>query len=338
MFSKQTGLHPEPVLNWKPAYHEYDMKSLSVIENSFLNNVKKILFTDDNMKPMHIEIPAKHTEFHVIRGSDTLFISVGESWTYGEALENIGTGIGNFDFRSQLEGCFSPRIAEVMGWDLYQFAIPGNCNLYMHIELERILRHVATLGYKKIYLALQMTEPSRELVMSWTSLFRTHQISKWYDIPKETKIDIVEWLRLYDELFFDSFHNILNDFKACPIEGILWKNFTKFATTKRNYNFKIIETPWVTYTGKLVNLNVEAPYILNAIETDTYSKNIGPNLLLPIDWMEDQMNKINYMFDYIGGNAGNVIRNLIYHSNHPTKIGHLVWAHHLIRQAGWKDI
>jgi len=335
MWDPKTGLHPEPDLIEKSTYREYDMSSLFISENSFLNNAKKILVTDDNIKPMHIQIPAEHTEFHVIRNSDTLFVNVGESWTYGEALENIGTGIGKFNFRNQLQGCFGPRIAEVMGWDLYQFAIPGNCNLYMHLDLARILRHVATLGYKKVYVSMQMTEPGRELVIPWTKLFQQHAINDWYNIPKDREIHIVDWLALYDELFFDSFNNLLNSFTACPIEGIMWRNFTRIATQKRNYNFKFIEPTWIVYTAKLCNVNIDPPYILNAIETDAYSKNIGPKLILPRDWMEDQIDKVNFMFDYI---AGKVAKSLIYHSNHPTKTGHLVWAHHLIRQAGWKDV
>lgn len=335
MWDPKTGLHPEPHLIEKSAYREFDINSLYVSEISFLNNAKKILVTDDNMKPMHIQIPAEYTEFHVIRGSDTLFVNVGESWTYGEALENIGTGIGKFNFRNQLQGCFGPRVCEVMGWDLYQFAVPGNCNLYMHLDLARILRHVATLGYKKVYVSMQMTEPGRELVIPWTKVFQQHAINNWYQIPKEREIHIVDWLALYDELFFDSFNNLLNSFTACPIEGIMWRNFTRIATQKRNYNFKFIDPTWIVYTAKLCDVHVDAPYILNAIETDAYSKSIGPKLILPRDWMEDQIDKVNFMFDYI---AGKVAKNLIYHSNHPTKTGHLVWAHHLIRQAGWKDI
>jgi len=329
-------LHPEPSVIEKSNYYDFPKERLGegYLNTSVLNNAK-ILMTDDNMKPMHIEIPAKNTEFHIIRGSDTLFVNVGESWTYGEALENIGTGAGRFDFKSQLEGCFGPRISEVMGWDLYQFAIPGNCNLYMHVDLERIMKHVATLGYKKVYVAMQMTEPSRELPMPWTQVFLSHPVSNWYDFPKENKIDILDWLAMYDEIFFNHFNNILNSFTACPIEGIMWRNFTKIVSPKRDYNFKFIEPTWITHTAKLVNHEIVPPYILNAISIDSYAKDIGKNLTFTPEWMEGEMEKINAMFDYIGNKS---VPGQIYHNNHPSKIGHLVWAHHLIRQAGWKDI
>ena len=81
-------IRPEPELNMNPIYREIPLSEVPVVfENSFMNNVQKFLVTDDNMKPMHIEIPAQNTEFHVMRGSDTLLIVIGESWNYGEALK-----------------------------------------------------------------------------------------------------------------------------------------------------------------------------------------------------------------------------------------------------------
>lgn len=304
-------------------------------ESTVLNSTTKILLTDDNLKPSHIALPAKYTEFHMIRGSDTLFLNIGESWAYGEALEGIGTAVGKFSFRSQVEGCFGPRIAEVMGWDLYQFAIPGNCNLYMHLELPRLLNHIATLGYKKVYVAMQMTENAREMPINWTEPFQSHPIKDWYDYPKTNKIDFLDWLAMYDEIFFQSFHDALNSFTACPIEGIMWRNFTKTHSKKRDYNFKFIEPTWITYTASLVNIDFDPPHIMNTIEFDTYRKNVGKMLNVDMDMMEKEMDKVSFLFDYIGRKK---CEGLIYHNNHPSRIGHLVWAHHLIRQAGWKNI
>lgn len=334
------GQHPEPKLITNQVYREVPKEEWPrTWENSFMNNAVKFLMTDDNMKPMHIEIPALNTEFHIIRGSDTLLVVVGESWTYGETLKGIGTGAGLFSLHSQLEGCMGPRMAEVTGWDLYQFAIPGNCNLYMHLELERILKHVATLGYKQVKVVLQMTENSRELPIRWTEHAKNHAIGQWLNHGKENKVEIHEWLRMYDEIFFESYHNMLNSFTACPIEGILWRNFTDPVSDKRDYCFKMIEPTMITYTGKLVNHDHTPPLIMNPIQFDDYVENIGKQIYVQegkIEFFEKQMNLIGKMFDYIHGNKD--VINLIYHNNHPTKIGHLVWAHELVRQAGWKDI
>lgn len=335
-----SGQHPEPEFITNQVYREIPKEQWPrTWENSVMNNVQKFLMTDDNMKPMHIEIPAQNTEFQFIRGSDTLLIVVGESWTYGETFPGIGTGAGKFNLHQQLEGCMGPRMAEVTGWDLYQFAIPGNCNLYMHMELERILNHVATLGYKQVKVVLQMTENSREFPIRWTKHAKNHKINEWLTVGKDTKIDLYDWLAMYDETFFESFHNILSNFKACPIEGVLWRNFTNPVSKKRDYNFKFIEPTMITYTAKLVNHEHTPPIIMNPSQYDDFLRNIGPKIEVPggiVEFLDSQMNVIEKMFDYIHGNKD--VINLIYHNNHPTKIGHLVWAHHIIRQAGWKDI
>lgn len=304
-------------------------------ETTILNNTLKILLNDENIKPVHIANPALYTEFHIQRGSDTLLLNIGESWTYGEALEGIGTGANRFNFRSQLEGCFGVRICEVTGWDLYQFAIPGNSNLYMHLELPRLLNHVSTLGYKKVYLSMQLTENARELPIFHTELFKNSILKPWHDFPKNQSIDVLDWLAMYEEILFDNLDKAVRGFSACPIEAILWRNFTKLSTSKRDYSFKIIEPTWVQYTASLVNLEFDPPCMMNTIEFDAYKNKHGKNLNMSMEFIEDQMNKVENMFEYIGRK---LLPGLVYHSNHPSKFGHLVWAHHLIRQAGWKDI
>jgi hypothetical protein len=323
-------------------YYEYPLSgpdsaftSNPLHESTILYNTKKILLNDENIKPIHIANPAQFTEFHIIRGSDTLFLNIGESWTYGETLEGIGTAANKFNFRSQVEGCFGPRVCETMGWDLYQFAIPGNCNLYMHLEIPRLLEHVATLGYKKVYFSIQLTENARELPICHTKLFQKSILNSWFDYPKENNIDVIDWLAMYQEALFDNLDKMLKSFTACPIEAILWGNFIKIATKKRDYSFKIIEPTWIKYTASLVDIDLDPPYVINAIEFDKYKREHGTKLNLDQSFMEEEMNKIEFLFDYIGNKYRPPV---VYHSNHPSKYGHLVWAHHLIRQAGWKNI
>lgn len=304
-------------------------------ENSFMNNRKEFFMTDDNMKPMHIKIPALNTEFHVVRGSDTLLIIVGESWTYGEALSGIGTGAGQFNLQAQLEGCMGPRMAEVTGWDLYQFAIPGNCNLYMNIELERILKHVATLGYKQVKVVMQMTENSREIPINYLDLVKNHPVFNWLN-PGDKSIQITDWLIMYDEIFYQHFHDTLSSFTACDIEGVLWRNFTKASSPRKDYCFKMIEPTMITFTGRLVNHDHVSPLLMNPIQFQEFFDHQGKNIVVPDGFMEEQVELIEKMFDYIGG--AKTVKCLVYHNNHPTKYGHLVWAHHIIRKTGWKDI
>lgn len=305
--------------------------------NTFLNNAKELLITDDNTKPVHINIPAKNTEFFARKNSDTLVIVVGESWTYGEALPGIGTGAGLFNIVSQFEYCMGPRISEVTGYDLYQFAIPGNNNMYMQFELRRILKEVEKYNYKNIKIVMQMTESSRELPIMYFPFALEHPLRKWYDYPETKSIDIIEWLAWYEKIFFDYFQETINNHTQCSVDAILWRNFTRLHTEDRNYSFKIIEPTWITHTARLVNHEHVPPSLLNPIEFDKYFDQKGKKVIVSKDFMEEQFNLIDKMFDYIGGKIES-LKGFLYHNNHPTEYGHLVWAHHLIRQAGWKDI
>jgi hypothetical protein len=329
-------INQEPVLRTDQVYRvlpESEWPKLR--ESTFLHKATKILMTDDNMKPMHIDKHAENTEFHVIRNSDTLLIVVGESWTYGEALPGVGSGAGMYNFHSQLQGCLGPRIAEVMGWDLYQFAIPGNCNLYIHLELDRILSYVSTLGYKQIKVVLQLTENARECVLIHTKLAQSHKINDWLNAGMESEIDVYDWLSMYDEIFYESFDKMIRKFTACPIEGILWRNFTKTASNKTNYSFKIIDPYFIGFTSRLVNHELEAPLILNVTQFDDWKKHRNKKVLMNETFLEEQLNLVEKLFDFIGGKS---VPGLVYHNNHPTAYGHMVFAHHIIRQAGWKDI
>lgn len=300
-------------------------------ENTILKNAVKILINDDNMKPLHIAIPAQYTEFHIVRNSDTLLIVIGESWTYGESLPGIGSGGGLFNFHSQIHGCFAPRMAEILGCDLYQFAIPGNCNLWMSIGLKRILKHVSTLGYKKVLLAYQMTENAREMPLKFDEHTISHPIHNWFEISSKEKTNLSDWLTMYDEIFLEDLDKTVKSFTACPIDAIMFRNFLKLHTNKRDYSFKIVEPTWIEYTARLVNHKHESPSIMNVIEFENHIKHFGQKIVYDREFMEHQLLLTNQLFDYVG--SGNV-----YHNNHPTRWGHLVWALHLIKQAGWKNI
>ena len=124
---------------------------------SLYSNHSELWINDENLKPDWIEKPAKFTEFHVKRGKENLLLVIGESWTYGESLDGIATAHEKYNIKVQLTYSFGANMALSMDTDYYQYAVPGNCNFYMFNELERILPRLNSMGYKKIYVCLQMT-------------------------------------------------------------------------------------------------------------------------------------------------------------------------------------
>lgn len=309
-------------------WREYELLTKEDTSNNIypvLFGAEKVLLNDENLKPDWVPHQAHFTEFHVKRNKDTLLVVVGESWAYGESLPKVATAIQKYDIISQLEHCFGPKLAVTLNSDLYQYAVPGNCNLYMSMGLERILEHVSTMGYKKIYVCMQMTECGRD--NSVMSKFPENILSPIFN-PEGKKCTFDEWLSNYDEAFFNHYDSLLKKYKSCNIQGILWKNFCSTNTSRRDYEFKIIETSWIQYSARLLGVKLEAPkfFVAGWVENmQTYFKNIEFNTKMILA----ELDKIDKSLTFINGNP--------LHNNHPTFQGHTVWAQYLASQSGWVD-
>lgn len=291
---------------------------------NILNNATEVLLTDNNLKPDWIEFPAAYTEFHIKRNKKNLLVVIGESWAYGETIQGIATGIQKYNFQTQLEFCFGPRLATILDTDLYQYAVPGNCNFYMFTELDRILKHVSTLGYKKIFVCLQMTEPAREQSLIVKLREQNHPLQ--YLICDQERMTFDHWLEKYDDIFFDQYERIISQYKN--VDGILWKNFCKINSKNLDRLFKIIDTTWIQYSSRILGKNLDAPTFysvgwLDTIMTQYYNVSFDKSALLKEIKIIEESN--------------NFIKASALHSHHPNEFGHLLWAQYLARKSGWKN-
>jgi len=296
--------------------------------HTILHDLDNILLNDENLKPQWVEHPAEYTEFHIKRNKDTLLIVVGESWTYGESLSNIATGVQHYNFDSQLENCFGPKLAITLNSDLYQYAVPGNCNLYISMELERILEHVSSMNYKKIYVCIQMTECGRDNtpVVIYPNTILSSLINK--DVKEDT---LENWIKKYDETFFEYYDQLLKKYKNLNLDAVIWKNFCKTNTDLRDYEFKIIETSWIQYSARILGVKLEMPMFFSAgwLNHIRYEDQGFKKIKFDDTMISEELDKIEKSFDFIKGNQ--------LHRSHPTEQGHTLWAQYVARMAGWVD-
>lgn len=286
---------------------------ISTIDSYF--GKSKILKNDQNLKPDWVQHPAENTEFHIVREKEEILIVVGESWTYGESLPNIATGIQQYSLESQIRHCFGPRLALALDADYYQYAVPGNCNYYMISSIPRILDHLRTnYKYKKIRLCVQLTEPSRELAI--IDKLKNTFAEKIYDMSSIKTFD--DWLVRYDEIFLDRLSEIQNS------EIIVWKNFCPFQNKKSYLNLKLIKETWIQMSGKL------------------YAQDLGYQRFQSIGWFDDFYNRykhalefniesINKEIDNIE-KSNNFINGNYIHNNHPNLISHMLWTYKLLNE------
>jgi len=285
----------------------------------------EIWLNDDNINPPWFSYKPPFTEFHIRSGSKTLLIAAGESWTYGEGLNGKISGAIKYDFFTQLTHCWAPVIGNMLGIDVLQYARAGCSNLYIFQELERLVKYAINLNmYDRILICCQMTDDSREFLCgSDIGNWKTHPLNSI--IPLRTQKDFKDWLVDYDNLFFNILDSIVDYAKTkVSVDATLFRNLTKVSTNQIPKNFRIIPNTWIEYSSKLDDINLTSPYCW------TLAKD-NPNVKLSTDWATEQANLIKASMDYIIG----VFKHTKLHVNHPTALGHKVWAEYLIQQSNW---
>lgn len=271
----------------------------------------KILKNDDNLKPDWVENPSKNTEFHIIKGSDNVLVVIGESWTYGESLPGIATGIDIYSLESQLKYSFAPLLSQRLNVDLYQYAVPGNCNFYMFSSIERIIKHLKeNFNYKKIDLCVQITEPSREyaIVNKLTGPYR--------EIYNMTNVKTFhEWLIRYDEIFLNELEKLKQEY---DLNVVVWKNFCPFQNKKEYPTLTLVNETWIQFSGKLLGKDVGHQKFQSVGWFDDFYNHYKNVLKFDLTEISKELDKIESSNSFIRGNE--------LHNNHPTAKNHNLWA------------
>lgn len=268
----------------------------------------------ENLKPDWVDVPVEYTEFYVSRNKKSLTVVIGESWAYGESLPDVATGLRRYSLHSQLRHCFGPKLSLLLDSDFYQYAVPGNCNAYMFIELSRILEYVSKLGYEKINLFLQITEPSREMCI--VDRLNNHPIQEMYNKNNEYTFD--KWLTQYDEIFLDIIDREIKKYKN--IDCVVWKNFCCFQNTKSYDSFRIYPMSWIKFSAKLMGQDLAMQKFQTIGWLDDLLANYK-NIKFDNSMLKEELDKIERSNEFIKGNY--------LHNNHPNQIAHSLWAFNL---------
>lgn len=88
----------------------------------------------------------------VSRNSDTLLITVGDSWSYGLELP---------DRTNQVYGNL---VAENIAADWLNISLPGQGNFWITARVEEIMQLIKILDYRKIYIICMFTEIGRSMI------------------------------------------------------------------------------------------------------------------------------------------------------------------------------
>ena len=306
-------------------------------KSSILDTTVNLFLNDDIIKAVNPTI--QFAEFYIQRDKKTLLLNIGESWTYGETLPllnnnygGIGTGNGTYDFGSQLLYSFGPKLAMSLDSDLYQYAVPGNSNINMLTDLNRLLSFLRDSNrYEKIYLSFQVTEPNRDFTYLNMDYCKNSALADMLNHFRTSKppITLIDWLSIYFDTVQDWYQDTLNKYSDLNIDPIMWANFCTFQTNKE-YSFKRIKPTWIAYSAQLENKEYEEPLFFNTGMLISIEKEYKNNVIIDLDWAMYQMNLVEKAIRFIGHDS-------LYHCNHPNIKGHQVWASYLAKMSGWKS-
>ena len=93
-------------------------------------------------------------------GSDSLFVTIGDSWTYGARLIEESPN-NNDQFR--VNHCYGAVVARAFSADFLNLSVPGINNLWMVDKYLQLVRMADELPYRHIDVFITFTEQGREI-------------------------------------------------------------------------------------------------------------------------------------------------------------------------------
>jgi hypothetical protein len=250
-------------------------------------------FTIASAYNSHFRHPTNCFDF-IDRDSDSLVVTVGDSWTYGSDL--------NPELR--LNQVYGNLISSHFSADFLNLAQPGSNNFFIAERVEELGNIVFNLGYKKIYLICTFTESGRS--------FNSHH---------DVYIDYVSWFRNNS---IDNFLAFLNNECYNRICDIASEHKMIFRAG----------TNFVDATGFCPDIDPWFRQLKIPCDITGHAGSVGANRLLAAKefvedrnqfkkWAIDLMNRSIYIDKVCAS------RTLI--NAHPTSQGHQIWADAILK-------
>lgn len=227
---------------------------------------------------------------HLIE-SDTLVITVGDSWTWGEDLPES----------RRTHRVYGQLLANKLQADFVNISIPGASNVFVYDKLKLLLEHVQQ--YQTIYVFVTLTEVCRELVNDpiWLS-----------DKPFA---DISELLADFEHNTLVAYRNLFEQYPN--IRYLLGRNFT--FTYNNNVNLvDHLDKTWVEVLDK-ENTYPKTIRVLSSLAIDALKQVLNNSAKELVDIIESNAPALDWMehSEYII-------------NGHPNEQAHRIWADYLL--------
>jgi len=247
-----------------------------------------------------------------IQDKDSLLITIGDSWTWGDHLGIIDWD-KNVDDPIRLKQIYGRLLADKLNADWVNIAKPGCSNYWMLSQLKNIKKYLEQTEYKKVYLTVTFTEDLREL-----SYHETKHDDEWSSSKSLKDFFVSVEKKLYTEVqqYAESLPNT---------QLFFTRAFTD--TNKENTDFSnLLGMTWCDVIQEKINFDryhKPTPFI-GQMASNPLTALINDNSALKSEFV-DMMQRVEYRWNFLGES----IYNLKGSTYHPNPAGHELWADYL---------
>ena len=250
-----------------------------------------------------------------IQGKDTLLITVGDSWTWGDHLGAIDWNKCHDD-PVRLKQIFGRVLADMLSADWVNLAEPGCSNYWMIEQLQDIVPLLKTHQYQRVVVVITLTEDLREA--TYTRRFDVETPYRQFVNDTST---LQEFLVEVEKFLFQNINDIVAELPN--VEFYISRAFTD---SWRNYGQ--LDKTWCDVLQdhvQFVDYARPVPFVaqmaINPL-TQKYLKDEYKTEFLDI------MERVDLRWQFLGVSDYN-LKGSTYH---PNPNGHRLWAEYLFSQ------
>jgi hypothetical protein len=280
--------------------------------------------TDHRQDNWSIDNPYSYRQWYSedIQDKDTLLITVGDSWTWGDHLGRIDWKTSTDD-PIRLTQIYGRLLANSLNSDWVNLARPGCSNYWMLEQLQNIHAHLLRVkdNYKKIYVVVALTEDLREATYS-----RRIQVDGLYQGLWTRSIGVTDFLVQVEHHLLQNLETYFNQLPF--VTAHVQRAFTDIWPA--NTSSLLLEKSWcdvIQDRVKFNNYQRPVPFIGQMAVNPLTEKYIVQNPERKAEFLRI-MDMVETRWNFLGESDYN-LKGSTYH---PNPAGHAVWADYLFSQ------
>lgn len=258
--------------------------------------------------------PTRKWLYESIQHHESLLITAGDSWTWGDSLCGIDTSKNIYDVPDRVNSIYGTLLAKQLDTDFINLGICGGSNAEI-FDSAKFLLDLVKENYKQITVIFTLTENGRE----------AHGDRLW--VPEEQD-SLEEYLSAYEKNMFNSFAELKTQYEF--VKFIIGRNFTySFSENCNILDDMLVKKTWVDCLADYQNK-------LNYPDDVRFISSIA---VVPLHKLLKDINLYKkYKFEFMSLYASSDLAvtwleqsNLNYKkaTKHPTELGHKIWADYL---------